>query len=160
MKGRFGKILLILVFLALVANLVVVVITNTSPVGEMAVRYIVFGSLVIANLIFAFAGITFVTKSHQMRERTSLVWARRGFIVYGLSTIILGLAPWLFYIYDSVPIEDRLFDVSLLLLLFGFTNGIFTLAFYREYLRGTGSRSSNAKASRRRRRSDPPPTEE
>ncbi len=137
MKGIFARIMLVLVFLALVANLVVSAVTGQSAVTLSLARVLVFGALAVANAVFAGAGVYYTTKARAKHEKSSLLWARRGFVWMIVFTAVLTISPWFFYRYD-LSLDDRLFDISLLLLLTGVTAGIFTFAFYREYARAAG----------------------
>ena len=135
-------VLLILIFLALVANLVFVAVTNKSIVDDKMVPWVLFGILIVANSCVAGAGFYFVNKAHQKFEKSSLLWARRAFFVtLGVNTL-LALAPKFFMTVGEVNItrEEALLDVSIVLLLVGVPTSLFAMAFYRDYRRVLGAR--------------------
>lgn len=140
MKSILVKILLLLVFLALVANLAVSAVTGESVIGQDHVKLIAFAALLVANLSIAGAGIYFTSRSYQERERSSVRWGRRSFVLNVLITALLGLAPWLFFeVTEEFSRYEAMFNVSLILLLFGLSNGAFAYSFYREYVRSQRS---------------------
>ena len=147
MKGKFGAVMLVLVFLALVANLVFVAARGESPVGVNAVYVIVFAGLVLANLTLAGAGVYFVVRAHQKREKGSLGWARRAFVGCGVGTVLLALAPWFFYpdVKDTEGTRKAMFDVGVFLFALGLSTAFFTYAAYRDYLRVASSRGSGTR---------------
>lgn len=148
--GILVTILLVLVFLALVANVVVVAQTGKSPITESIVKGLAFWALAVANFCMAGAGMYFTTRAHQKHEKSSIEWGRRGFVVNFVVTLVLTLAPWFFYeTTKEFTRVDAMFDVSLILLLFGISGGTFLYAFYREYLRNVGNRPGGSRGARR-----------
>ena len=141
MKGVFVKLMLVLVFLALVANLVTTALRDQSFITVDAVTQISFWALFAANLCIAGAGIYFTTRALSKHERSSVEWGRRGFMVNLILAVVFSLAPWYFYeITPEFAITEAMFEISLILLFFGLSQGIFLYAFYREYMRGTVAR--------------------
>lgn len=143
MKSPIVILLLVLIFLALVANLAMLAVTGESPIDEEMVKVIAFWGLVAANLTLAGAGVYFVSKAFGKTEKSSLVWARRGYAVNIVVTAVFALAPWFFYDYvktKDFTRSDSMFEIALVLLLFGIPHAIFTLSSYKEYLRSAGSR--------------------
>ncbi len=150
MKGRIIIVLLVLIFLALVGNLAYSAVQGESPVTETMAKIGAFWALVLANLSLAGTGIYFTTKSHQKFEKSAIEWGRRGFISIVMITLVFSIAPWIFFrVPEEIAREDAMFNVTLVLLLFGITNAMFLGSFYREYLRATGSRSGAARGRRR-----------
>jgi hypothetical protein len=135
-------VLLILIFLALVANLVFVAVTNKSFIDDKMVPWGLFGILIVANSCVAGAGFYFVNKAHQKYEKSSLLWARRAFLVTFGVNALLAVAPRFFMPTGDVTItrEEALLDVSIVLLLVGVPTALFAMAFYRDYRRVLGAR--------------------
>lgn len=146
--GLFFRAMLVLIFLALVANVVIVAVRGESLVTLPILKAAVFGALGLANLFLAGAGIYFTTRAHQKHEKSSIEWGRRGFIVNALVTVLLLLAPWFFF-PSEVSRVQAMFDVSCVLLLFGASSGTFTFSFYREYLRNVGDRGAPSRRPNR-----------
>ena len=137
-------VLLILIFLALVANLAFVVVTDKSFIDGKSVQYGLFGVLILANGCVAGAGFYFVTKTHQKHEKSSLVWARRAYASTILVNALLAMAPWVFIKIGTYEVtrSEALQDVSIVLLLLGVPTALFAMAFYRDFRRVSGSRST------------------
>ncbi|MHC4469985.1 MAG: hypothetical protein ACYTDY_08590 [Planctomycetota bacterium] len=151
MKSWFPRLMLVLIFVALVANIVVAGLSETGEgvLGPEIVKYLAFGVLVIANLCIAGAGIYFTTRTRQKSEKTSALWGRRGFGVNIGITLGLAIAPFFSAVSeDAEGPQDPILSGSLLLLLFGVSNIVFLYAFYRDYLRTTGSRRSRTRRYR------------
>ncbi len=150
MKGRgIVVVLLVLIFLALVANLAVSAILGRSPITEDMVKAIAFWALVVADFALSGAGIYFTTRSYQKFEKSSVEWGRRGFLAHAVVTAVFALAPWMFFkVPEEITRADAMFNMSLVLLLFGLANGTFLFSFYRDYIRTTGSRSGAARSRR------------
>lgn len=148
--GLLVTILLVLIFLALVANVVVVAQTGQSPISESIVKGLAFWALAVANFCIAGAGMYFTTRAHQKHEKSSMEWGRRGFLVNAVVSLVLTLAPWFFYeTTKEFTRVDAMFDVSLILLLFGLSSGTFLFSYYREYVRNVGGRPGRSRGGRR-----------
>lgn len=134
--------LLILIFLALVANLVFVATNNRSFVDTAMLQYGLFGLLVLGDALLAVAGFLFVLKANQHHEKSAFIWARRGYLATFIVVALLAMAPWVFIEVGAG--HDRaaaLIDMSIILLLFGVPSALFTMAYYREFRRVTGGGS-------------------
>jgi glucose dehydrogenase len=143
--------LLVLIFLALIANLVIVAVTSQSPVTEDILQIVLFWALAGANLAMSGAGIYFVTRAHSKHEKSALLWARRAFAATLLVNVLLSIAPWVF-IEVGKDVDTRLdamFNTSIMLLLFGVPVALFTMAFYRDFRRIVGNRPTGSGGSRR-----------
>jgi hypothetical protein len=102
------------------------------------------------------AGIYFTTRTHEKHEKSSIAWGRRAFVVNAAVTLVLVLAPWFFYtVTPRFHRAEAMQEISLILLLFGASNGTFLFSFYREYLRNAGGRAPGPRG--RRRAADPHP---
>ncbi len=137
-------VLLILIFLALVANLAFVFVTDKSFVDDRIALYGLFGVLIVANFCVGGAGFYFVAKTHQKHEKSSLIWARRACASTLIVNAILAVAPWLFIKIGNQEVtrSEALQDVSIVLLLLGVPTALFAMAFYRDYRRISGARST------------------
>jgi len=135
--------LLILIFLALVANLVFVAVEGRSFVDARMLPYGLFGILVLADVLVSAAGFLFVTKAHGQYEKSSFVWARRAYVATFIVILLLAMAPWVFIDVgkDVNSRTDALVDMSMILLLFGVPMALFTMAFYLDFRRVSGARS-------------------
>jgi len=154
MKSWFVRVMMLLIFLALVANLVVSAISGDTLIGEETTKMIAFFSLVAANVFIAGAGIYFTTKANQKHERESLKWSRRAFGVNMIATLVFGIAPYVFYeVTEGFSRGEAMLDVALILLLFGVSNATFGFAAYRDYVRSVSSRSDRGPRPRRRKSS-------
>lgn len=135
--------LLILIFLALVANLVYVAVEDRSFVDSRMVPYGLFGILVLADVLVSVAGFLFVNKAHGQHEKSSFVWARRAYIATFVVILLLSMAPWVFIEVgkDVGSRADALLNMSIILLLIGVPIALFTMAYYLDFRRVSGSRS-------------------
>lgn len=151
MKSTIVVVLMVLIFLALVANLALVAIGGESAVGEQEVRQISFWGLVAANLALAGGGAYFVFRAYKKTEKTTYVWALRGYIANIIVTIVFALAPWFFYDFavEGFTRAEAMFEIALVLLLFGVPHAVFTYSWYREYLRAVGSRPKRTRKTRK-----------
>ena len=86
MRSWYTRILLALIFLALVANL----FTGGQLTEGGRWQWIVAAGGAVFGVVIHLMGILYVTRIRRKRERSSLLWARRGFAV-GL-TLVLVLA--------------------------------------------------------------------
>jgi hypothetical protein len=131
--------LLILIFLALVANLVYVAVADRSFVDTRMLPYGLFGLLVLANVLVTVAGFLFVTKAYQKHDKSTFTWAQRGYFVTFIVIALLTIAPWFFFdVGKGKGTETRaeaLVDAALILLLLGVPTALFTMAFYTEFRR-------------------------
>ena len=135
--GVFVKVMLVLVFLALVANLVTTAVRGESFITTATVKLVAFWALFAANLCIAGAGIYFTTSALSRHERSSMQWGRWGFLLNLVLAAVFSLAPWFFYeITAEFSITEAMFEISLILLFFGLSQGIFLYSFYRDYSRG------------------------
>ncbi len=137
--------LLILIFLALVANLVFVALQNRSFVDIAMVPYGLFGILVLADALVSVAGFLFVMKANHHHEKSAFLWARRAYFATFVVIVLLAMAPWLFFEVgggkENASRADALINASIMLLIFGVPVGLFTMAFYREFRRIAGGGS-------------------
>jgi amino acid transporter len=133
--GIFVRIMLVLVFLALVANLVLFVVTGESKGSVKLLEHVIYFSIFAANLFLVGAGVFFTTASNRKHRRGYVEWARRGFVANGVIAVLFGISPWLF--------EEERFDAGVVLVALGISTIIFVYAAYRDFLRvrGTGSRT-------------------
>jgi len=116
--------LLVLVLLALLANLVVSV--NRTGGTEEALRdllSLLFATVVLCHLTCAGAGIKACTRLLERRDRPSLRFIQRGFVWSLLTVGALAAAP----LFD-VPIHQVIF---VLVMLLGFS-ALITIGLYRE----------------------------
>ncbi len=139
MKGMFWKVMAVLVFLALVGNLMALSGMAGDDPGdaEGLLVYTVFVVLVAGNLLAGVAGIVFTTKAHEKHEKSSLLWLRRAFVVSVVETALMAGGPWLFVLGKS-DTSFRILVFSLVLLPFGILTGVFAIAAWREYVRVVG----------------------
>ena len=138
--GLFVKLMMVLIFLALVANVVVAARYEKSLLDIEGLKAVTFWALVAANLFMAGAGVYFTTRAHQQHEKASIEWGRRGFVVNIVVTGILTISPWLFYNHAEIAVPDAMMEIAQILLLFGVSGGTFLFSFYREYRRNVGDR--------------------
>ena len=75
-----------LILLALVANLV----TGGKITAEGKWEWILAGTATFFGVVINLLGIRFVTKIRAKRERSSLLWARRGFVVGLILTLLVA----------------------------------------------------------------------
>jgi hypothetical protein len=137
--GLFVRVLLVLIFLALVANLVVTAVRGESFLTPETVKVASYWALFIANLCIAGAGVYFTTQSYSKHEKSTVAWGRRGFVVNFVLALVFSLAPWYFYrVPDEISRADAMLEVTQILLLFGISQG--TFAFYCDYLRSSMGR--------------------
>ena len=149
-SGWIVKVLLFLVFVALVANIVVAGVRKEGGyIDEDLVKLLAYGVLVAANLFIAGSGAYFTMRTRQKSEKSSALWGLRAFAVNLIATVVLALAP---FFSSSANRIEHIFAVSMVLLLFGLSNAAFLYAFYRDYLRTVGSRRSRSRRSARSRR--------
>jgi hypothetical protein len=150
MKSAFVRIMLVLLFLALVANVVVTAVRGDSFITRKMVMFFAFVALVVANLSISGAAVYFTTKAREKSERSALKWSRRGFVVNIVLAAVLGAGPWLFF-PGAKSLEPVLLDCAVLLLGLGVSNGVFALSAYRDYLRAVGAASGGGDPRRKRK---------
>ena len=151
--GLFVRALLVLVFLALIANLVLYALEGKVMGDERWLEFAIYGAIAVAGLAIAGAGIFFTSRSQAQHPRGSIQWMRRGFIVNAVILLLFTVAPWFFYpdVRDSADVRKAMFDVGVFLFGLGVSTAVFAFAAYRDYLRIAVNRGSGA----RRRRPDP-----
>jgi hypothetical protein len=141
-SGLFLRVLLVLVLLALIANLVLYAVRGKILGDETWLEFGIYGAIAAANLFLAGAGLTFTSRSYAKHQRSALLWYRYGFVANAVLTILFVVSPWVFY-PDRGP-KAAMFDVGVFLFALGISTAIFTYAAYRDYLRVAGSRGGGS----------------
>jgi hypothetical protein len=160
MKGTFPRIMLVLVFLALVANVVVTAVMGQSFITRQMLFRLLFGGLIVANLCISGAAIYFTSKALAKNERSSLKWSRRGFVANVGIALLFGAGPWVFPFHPDALLFEAMRDYAFFLLLLGVSNGVFAIAAYRDFVRAVGPHGPSSEFRRRRKvphRSGPHP---
>jgi len=141
LKGLINRILLGLVVLLLGANLIVVQLSGESLMEQGTFEWTLFALAGMFGIICTVSGIRTTTKARRNRDKSSFVWARRGFVA--ALTVVLAL------IADAVT-GDSLLDratptmrAAILILLVTGGPAFFAVAFHREYMRTRGSTSQD-----------------
>jgi membrane protease YdiL (CAAX protease family) len=139
MKGLFTRILLVLVFLALLANLLAYLLGGESLASEHVLYWAVAAGGTLVGVVVNGAGIRYTSKGLRKREKSSFLWARRGFIV-GFTIVLLVAADAV--TSNQLLIRDvrgdpgsALWRAGLVLLLLSAGPLFFAIAFQREYRR-------------------------
>ena len=155
--GLFVRALLVLVFLALIANLVLYALEGKVLGDERWLEFAIYGAIAVAGLALAGAGIFFTWRTYSHHPRGSTQWMLRGFIANAVILSLFTLAPWFFYpdVQEAADVRKAMFDVGVFLFGLGVSTAFFVYAAYREYLRiavnrGSGSRRRTAKVESRR----------
>ena len=145
--GLFVRALLVLVFLALVANLVLYVLEGKVLGDERWLEFAIYGAIAAGGLALAGAGIYFTSRSYAQHQRAYVQWLRRGFIANAVILLLFTLAPWFFDpdASDSGDVRRAMFDVGVFLFGLGVSTALFAYAAYRDYLRIIGSRGSGSR---------------
>ena len=156
MKGWFVKLFLVLIFVALVANIVVAALRRSEGgfISADVIRAMAYGVIVAANLFIAGAGVYFTARTRQKSGKTSALWGIRAFVVNLVVTVVLAIAPFL---DPTDVIYNQFSKVSMVLLLIGLSNAAFLYAFYRDYLRTVGSSRSRSRRYRSTAMTTSPP---
>ena len=143
MKGPANRVLIGLiglVVLLLGANLVVILATGQSPVGPETLEWALLGVVTLAAVALAVAGVRFTTKARRNRNRSSYLWARRGFVT--------ALAVTLALLADAITGDPVLLrgstrlDAAIMIALVAGGPAFFAVASHREYLRTRGASGS------------------
>jgi uncharacterized membrane protein YidH (DUF202 family) len=145
--GLFVRALLVLVFLALVANLVLYALEGKVLGDERWLEFAIYGAIAVAGLALAGAGIYFTTRSQTQHPRSSTQWMRRAFVVNAVILLLFTVAPWFFYpdVKDSAGVRKAMFDVGVFLFGLGVSTAVFAFAAYRDYLRVASNRGAGGR---------------
>jgi hypothetical protein len=138
MKGIFLPVLLVLVFLALVANLLAFTVFDQRIPPEV-ISWIVGGVGAATGLVVNLWGLRVTTAALAKRSRTSLTWLRRGFLVGAILTALIVADS--FMAESWVP--EHKWKVGVLLLLIG-TGPFFALLAARSEYRRAAQRESGS----------------
>ncbi len=139
MRSWATRILMALILLALVANLA----TGGQITAEGKWEWILAGTAGLFGFVVNILGIRAVTKIRSKRERSSLLWARRGFIV-GLTLTLLVAADVFLGTKDNRVVQE-MWKGGVLLFGINASPFFFLLAFQRDASRlvarsGSGGR--------------------
>lgn len=140
MKGNLNRVLLALVLLALLVNAVFML---DERVGDtrLVVWLCALAALAFADLALAALGILFTTRSLGVKEKSSLAWARWGFVTAVVVVLLLAATPFAMNGgRASSALLPEAEHVSAVLFLYGITLAPFVYGQYRESLRLGGSR--------------------
>ena len=145
--GLIVRVLLVLVFLALVANLVLYALEGKVLGDERWLEFAIYGAISLGGLFMAGAGIFFTSPSIAQHQRGSTQWLRRGFITNAVILVLFTIAPWFFYpdVKSSADTRKAMFDVGVFLVGLSVSTAIFTYASYRDFQRMTAVRGSGSR---------------
>jgi hypothetical protein len=152
MKGKIQTVLLVLVLVALLANVVLQVTGIGKSKGLLPYIPLVLHLLMVTvNLGILVTGLAFTVAAWRRRDKSSFRWAAFGFVAALVFIVGLAASPWWLF-FDKDP--ARVFtDLTVALMGLAVPYGFFAYAFYREYVRLAGNHPSD---SHRHHRSAPP----
>ena len=142
MRSWYTRILMALILLALVMNL----FTGGKITDEGRWEWILAGGGTLFGVVVTILGTLYVTRIRAKRERSSLLWARRGFLV-ALTLILLVAADTFLGDQDNRVVEE-IWKGGALLFLLSASPFFFLLAFYRDASRLTGRTGSGGRSRR------------
>jgi hypothetical protein len=141
--GLFLRAILVLVFLALVANLVLYALKGKVVGDERWLEIAIYGAIAVAGIALSGAGIYFTTRSLAQHARSSTQWMRRAFATNAVLLVLFTLAPWFFY--PGGDPRRAMFDVGVFLFALSLSTAFFTYAAYRDYVRMASSRGAGSR---------------
>jgi hypothetical protein len=146
MGSWYTRVLMALILLALVANLA----TGGELMAEGKWEWVFAGGGSIFGVVVHVLGIRYVSRIRAKRERTSLLWARRGFAV-GLVLILLVIADTFFGNEENQVVKE-MWKGGALLFILSAAPFFFLLGYARDAARlvartGAGSRRRSSSRS-------------
>jgi hypothetical protein len=147
MQSWWTRSLLILAIVLLSGNLVAFVVGGESLASEEVLYWVLVGIGGLAGVVINGLGIRLTTKCLAKRERTSYLWARRGFLLGLLMTLIVAADV---LIGKALLVVDPM-KAGIMLIMLAAAPFLFLLSAYRDYTRVVTSSRTGTGSHRRSR---------